>query len=119
MDSRVRSVMQRLGRDLRSVPRVAELAASVGLSPSRLEHLFRMNTNTTIREYVTHQRLRSAARMLRQSHERVSTIAFAVGFNDASNFNHAFKRMFGKAPLAYRRAAAARTRYGTAPTSTK
>lgn len=117
MDRRVRAVIGVLERDLRSVPRITDLAASVGLSPSRLEHLFRADTHTTIRDYVMHQRLRMAARMLRQSHERVSSIAFAVGFNDASNFNHAFKRLFGKAPLEYRRRAA--TRYGTAATSTK
>jgi AraC family transcriptional regulator of arabinose operon len=104
MDQRVREVLQRLDRDWRVPPRMPELAASVGLSPSRLEQLFRAHAKMTIRAYMTRRRLRTAARMLRSSHERVSTIAFTVGFNDTSNFNHAFKRLFGKSPLEYRRA---------------
>jgi AraC family transcriptional regulator of arabinose operon len=104
MDPRVGTVLELIDRNLRSPLRVTVLAAAVELSASRLEHLFRVQTNMSIRAYVARRRLRMAARMLRRSHERVSSIAFAVGFNDVSNFNHAFKRAFGVSPLRYRRA---------------
>jgi AraC-like DNA-binding protein len=118
MDPRIRTIRHLLDGNLQEIPRVPALAAAVGLSPSRLEHLFRDETKTTIRDYVKQRRLRLAARMLRRSHERISTIAFAVGFNDVSNFNHAFKRAFGRSPREYRAAAGGR-RYGSAAGRTK
>jgi AraC-like DNA-binding protein len=103
MDSRVQDVLLLLDADLSTPPRVSLLAASVGLCPSRLEHLFRHELRKSIRAYVRHRRLLSAARMLTRSHERISTIAFRVGYNDVSNFNHAFKKQFGQSPREYRR----------------
>ena len=37
-----------------------------------------------------------------QTHERISQIAYSVGFGDVSNFNHAFKRRFHMSPRQYR-----------------
>lgn len=56
----------------------------------------------TIREFVLRRRLDAAAQMLSATEERVSTISHRVGFNDVSNFNHAFKRHFGVSPRSYR-----------------
>jgi len=104
MDSRIQEVLRLLDGSWRAPLRVIELADRVGLGPSRLEHLFRSEVNESIRAYVNRQRLLAAARMLTASNERVSSIAFEVGFNDVSNFNHAFKKHFGKSPQEYRRA---------------
>jgi len=38
--------------------------------------------------------------------EKVLEIALATGFDDPSNFNHAFRAEFGVNPRAYRRAPA-------------
>ena len=43
-----------------------------------------------------------AAMLIVQSHERISQIAYSVGFGDVSNFNHSFKRRFGMSPRQYR-----------------
>jgi len=104
MDSRVLDVLRLLDGSWRTPPRITQLAVQVGLGQSRLEHLFRSEVKESIRAYVTRQRLAAAAQMLTASRERISTIAFAVGFNDVSNFNHRFKKHFGKSPRDYRRA---------------
>jgi len=83
---------------------VHELAAAVGLSSSRLAHLFRDEVGQSIRSYVVERRLSMAAFLIVQTDERISQIAYGVGFGDISNFNHAFKKKFGMAPGAYREA---------------
>jgi AraC family transcriptional regulator len=80
-----------------------DLAASVNLGPSRLEHLIRATLRTSIRELIRTRRIAEAARMLLTTHKRVSEISHDVGFGDVSNFNHAFRRHFGVSPRDYRR----------------
>ena len=106
MDARVQEVLRILDGYGTVLVSVHELAARVGLRPSRLEHLFRGEVHTSIRQYVQQRRLRCAAEMLTRSHERISTIAFSVGYNDVPNFNHAFRKHFGQSPGQYRRQAA-------------
>jgi AraC-like DNA-binding protein len=102
MDRRVRSVIDLLdGQPERRVC-VAELARGVGLGASRLEHLFKAHAKMTIRDFIRERRLQRAAEMLLGTNERVSFISALVGFQDVSNFNHAFKKRFGVSPRAYR-----------------
>ncbi|HSY48943.1 MAG TPA: AraC family transcriptional regulator [Thermoanaerobaculia bacterium] len=103
MDRRVREVLDRLTADLRRSLSVPELAASVNLGASRLEHLFRTTLRTSIRELVRTRRIAEAARLLLTTHMRVSEIGHDVGFNDLSNFDHAFRRHFGVSPRDYRK----------------
>jgi transcriptional regulator GlxA family with amidase domain len=82
---------------------VPDLAARVGLSASRLEHLFKAHAMMSIRQYVLSLRLIRAAELIADTDERISQICYAVGFHDPSNFNHLFKRSFGVSPKEYRR----------------
>jgi transcriptional regulator GlxA family with amidase domain len=102
MDRRVRWILGLLEQQWQRVPSVTELARTVGLGTSRLEHLFKQHAKITIREFVLERRLAAAAQMLSATEERVSTISYSVGFNDVSNFNHVFKRHFGVSPRMYR-----------------
>jgi AraC-like DNA-binding protein len=102
MDRRVKEVLDYLERHWRRHPTVNELAASVNLGPSRLAHLVRMNTQTSIRELVRRRRITEAANLLLTTHQRISEIGYAVGFTDMANFNHAFRRELGISPRGYR-----------------
>lgn len=102
MDRRVRQIIELLDLESDHQTRVSELARRVGLGASRLEHLFKIHTKTTIRDFVRERRLAQAAQLLATSEERISIISFRIGFPDISNFNHAFKKHFGIAPRAYR-----------------
>lgn len=108
MDHRVRITIQYLqGGGYQSVS-LGELAARVGLGTSRLEHLFKKETGSSIRDFLREMRLLRASELLTSSEARVSEICFAVGFTDASNFDHAFKLRFGVAPRRYRQFASPR-----------
>ncbi len=102
MDRRIRRVRTVLDEQYRDPPSIHELAAMVGLSESRLAHLFREEAGKSIRSYVVDRRLYMASLLILQTHERISQIAYGVGFNDVSNFNHSFKKSFGMSPGQYR-----------------
>ena len=102
MDRRITRVKSVLDEQYRDPPSVGDLAKTVGLSASRLAHLFRKEIGMSIQSYVVERRLVMAAMLIVQSHERISQIAYSVGFGDVSNFNHAFKRRFGMSPRQYR-----------------
>jgi transcriptional regulator GlxA family with amidase domain len=103
IDRRVKRTIDFLEVDVSRGTRVPELAARVGLSASRLEHLFKVHARMSIREYVQSVRLARAAELIVRTDERISQICYAVGFRDPSNFNHAFKRSYGLSPMQYRR----------------
>lgn len=102
MDRRVRMILEWLNAVQPRRVSVAELARRVGIGASRLEHLFKTYTKTSIRDFIREQRLRTAAHLLGTSNERISAISMRAGFADVSNFNHAFKKHFGIAPSRYR-----------------
>ena len=102
MDRRIRRVTSVLDQQYKDPPSIEQLAGAVGLSASRLSHLFRNETGTSIQGYVLERRLVMAAMLIAQTDEQISQIAYRVGFGDVSNFNHSFKRRFGMSPREYR-----------------
>ena len=102
MDRRIGRVRTVLDQQYRDPPSVEQLADDVGLSSSRLAHLFRIEIGMSIQSYLVERRLVMAAMLIVQSDERISQIAYSVGFRDVSNFNHSFKRRFGMSPREYR-----------------
>jgi len=102
MDRRIKRTKTVLDQEYRHPPSLEDLAESVGLSASRLAHLFRDETGMSIQSYIVDRRLFMAAMLIVQSDERISQIAYRVGFGDVSNFNHSFKRRFAMSPREYR-----------------
>jgi len=88
---------------LRSAPMrrlaVANLAARVGLSPSRLAHLLRPHLGLPIRRYLLWLRLRDALREMAHG-ATITDAAHAAGFADAPHLDRTFRRMLGFAPSA-------------------
>jgi AraC family transcriptional regulator of arabinose operon len=102
MDRRIKRVISALDQQYKDPPSVEQLSDEVGLSASRLAHLFRDEVGKSIQSYILEKRLQMAAMLILQTHERISQIAYSVGFGDVSNFNHAFKRRFAMSPRQYR-----------------
>jgi AraC family transcriptional regulator len=82
--------------DLRSL---AEIAVQ---SKYHFLRSFKRKCGMTPHQYVLGRRLREAATALRRSDIPVARIAVDHGFGDLSTFNHAFRRMMGVTPTAYR-----------------
>lgn len=89
---------------------LTRVAKSVNISANYLSEKFKQITGINFVNYLTRIRVEKACRLLRDSDERVSEIAFAVGFQSLSQFNRAFKKLTGKSPTTYRRALTKRGR---------
>ena len=85
-------------------PTLGEVAAEVGVHPSRLAHEFRRCYRETAGEYLRRLRVERAARSLAGTDQPLSEVATAAGFYDQSHMTNAFKRATGLTPAEYRAA---------------
>lgn len=101
-DARIRHVLDLLAADLAGAHRVADLAGSVALSPSRLAHLFKAQMGVSVLEMLLQMRLQHAAELLAYTTRGVADIAASVGFRSPYYFSRQFHRRYGLSPTAYR-----------------
>lgn len=83
-------------------PTVSELAAAVGLAPSRFHELFRIRTGTTPARRLADLRLDRAEALLRAGILPLAEVALAVGFSDQSALTRSLRRQRGTTPGAIR-----------------
>ncbi|CAO3410688.1 helix-turn-helix domain-containing protein [Azospirillum largimobile] len=81
---------------------VAELAAAVGLAPSRFHERFRAQTGTTPARRLADLRLDRAEALLRAGDLPLAEVALAVGFSDQSALTRSLRRHRGTTPGALR-----------------
>jgi transcriptional regulator GlxA family with amidase domain len=81
----------------------AATARQVGVSPRRLEGLFRAALGTTPAAHALDLRLQAARRMLTDTRHPVQEVALRTGFTSPSAFARAFRHRFGQSPTAVRR----------------
>jgi AraC family transcriptional regulator len=82
---------------------VRQLGAVIGLGPQRLTALLKASTGLTPHAYVTHLRIISAGRLLKQNQLTLAEIALTLGFVGQSHFGTVFRRYLGVTPRHYRR----------------
>ena len=103
LDSRVQAAMQFLLENLRRPVAIAEVAGFVGLSSSRLAHLFRQQTGRTPQQFVEQERLTRARQLLSLTGRTIGAIATDVGFENPFYFTLRFKKQTGYAPRDWRK----------------
>ena len=102
MDSRIAHVIRHMDSALDTSPGVPELAALVGLSPSRFAHLFRDEVGMPPGRYLHRLRMQRARVLLERTFLSVRDVMRQVGFRDPSHFARDFRRYHGVAPSAVR-----------------
>ncbi len=78
--------------------RVGELASRVQMSAPSFHQHFRQLTRMSPLQYQKWLRLNEAKRLMLNEHRDVSSAAFEVGYESASQFSREYSRMFGIAP---------------------
>ena len=78
------------------------LARAASMSAFHFLRTFQRVTGVTPHQYVLRARIRAAALRLVDDTAKIVDVALDCGFNDVSNFNHAFRTEFGVSPRAYR-----------------
>ena len=79
-----------------------DVANNVALSPFHFAHLIKKELGFTFVDYLTRVRIEKAKRLLRQSDQNITQIAFEVGYPDQSYFTKVFKRVEKTTPKLYR-----------------
>jgi transcriptional regulator GlxA family with amidase domain len=82
---------------------VAQMVAISGLPERTFKRRFAQATGMNPLDYVQHLRLEEAKQMLETSDASVESIAYEVGYSDASFFNRLFRRKVMMSPTQYRR----------------
>jgi AraC family transcriptional regulator len=96
-DKRVILALEYLNSNLSDRITVADVAATVALSPSRFEHLFRHYVGIPIRRYLLWARVREALKLM-ANNSPLTQVAQAAGFFDSAHFSRTFRQMIGVAP---------------------
>jgi transcriptional regulator GlxA family with amidase domain len=102
LDPRVAAAVARMEVRLDAPETAAETAQAIGISPRRLEQLFRENLGLTPAAYAVTLRLQAARRMITDTHHPLAEVALRCGFSSASALSRAFSAKFGRAPSSLR-----------------
>jgi len=92
-----------MSRNLHRHLPVGGMAASVNLSYSRLEHLFKAETGVTPVSYLKKLRIEKARELLETTFLTNQQIIIKVGIYDESHFVKEFKKAYGLRPTEYRK----------------
>lgn len=83
--------------------KMSDVAAEVNLGDSAFSHFFKKATNRSFSDYLIAMRLEHACKLLIESDEQISRIAFLSGFNNMANFNRIFKSAHHCSPMQFRK----------------
>ena len=83
--------------------KMSDVAAEVNLGDSAFSHFFKKATNRSFSEYLIAMRLEHACKLLIESDDQISRIAFLSGFNNMANFNRMFKGTHKCSPMQFRK----------------
>ncbi len=84
-----------------------EVAASIGLSASRLSHLFTEKTGLPFQVWLRLERVSRARELLTATDLSITEVTYRVGFQSLRSFERAFKRFTGMTACEFKRRVAA------------
>ena len=102
MDQRVQQVIILMEDRFDQHLSVTDLAKAVNLSPWRLCHIFKSETNVAPLQYLRALRMEHAKRLLETTFLSVKQVMTAVGLRDESHFVRDFKTTYGVYPTTFR-----------------
>jgi AraC-like DNA-binding protein len=96
--SRIRRALDWIRQNYTEAFKVEELAHLAGMSVSVFHRHFKMATTMTPIQYQKRYRLHEARRRLLDTPGAAAGVAFAVGYESASQFSREYARLFGVSP---------------------
>jgi len=80
---------------------VKQFSNNIAMSGTQLRRKMNALTGQSPNQFIRSQRLKEAARLIREEQQTVSEAAYLVGFNSLSYFSKCFKEEFGRVPSEY------------------
>lgn len=104
-DARIQTVVEYLVAHPTQSLDIPYLCDIAQMSSSSLRRHFKEHTGKTPGEFIKELRVMVAARRLLVTNDRVSSIAYELGFTNQNYFSRMFKQVFGVSPSQYRKSA--------------
>ena len=82
---------------------IEELSDKFDMPPTAMKLCFKNVFGLPVFTYARHERMKLAAKELRESDHGILEIAGSVGYNNGSKFAHAFQDVMGMTPKEYRK----------------
>ena len=101
-DTRLAHVMDWVRSHPQQEHTLDSLAARALMSRRSLSRHFRQLTGITVGQWLLHERLAQAQRLLEGSSHSVEQVAFLAGFGSAVSLRHHFRQAFGVSPARWR-----------------
>lgn len=101
-DSRIEACLLLMARRISDDLTVRDFAACTGLSPTRLNAVFKAAMGMSPGHYLAHYRMRRACALLLGTDRLIKQIAADVGYPDVTQFSSRFRKLIGVSPQAYR-----------------
>ncbi|MGO4370316.1 helix-turn-helix transcriptional regulator, partial [Paenibacillus sp. MCAF20] len=102
--NRIKEILTYIHHHFNQEISIQSLSEKFYLSPTYLSQLFKKEVGENFVEYLSHQRIQYACRLLAETDMTVSQIGEKCGFNDYFYFTRIFKRLNGMTPTQYREA---------------
>ena len=97
VDCRVARLLERLHEDPAARMSLTSIAGEVGISESRLMHVFKRDVGIPFRRYRIWVSMGAAIRMMREG-ATLTDAALGTGFSSSAHFSASFRQMFGMEP---------------------
>ena len=102
-DERVKAALRIIDTSFwRSNLNAGEIARRLGVSSSRLQHLVKRDTGSSLLWHLHAARIRRAALLLRQTKLLVKQVAGEAGYRSTSSLERHFQKFFACSPKIYR-----------------
>lgn len=82
--------------------KITDVANNFNLTESQTSDLLKEYCDKTFRQYLNQIRMEEAKRLLKETNQQISSIAFMVGYNNVQHFNRVFKEYTNSSPSAFR-----------------
>ena len=100
---RISKTLEYMNKNFSSEISLAEVARIANMTEVSFSRFFKKRTGTNFVDCLADIRLGHAARMLVDTNQNISEIAYNCGFNNISNFNRTFKKKKGCTPKEFKR----------------
>jgi transcriptional regulator GlxA family with amidase domain len=102
MDPRIKIALKVMGQTTPGQLTLSGVAQTVGLSPSRFEHILKETTGKSFRQHIQRSRIVEAKRLLGNWQLSLKEIAYLTGYSSPASFSRAFRSTVRKSPSQYR-----------------
>lgn len=100
---KVKDIMQFITQNIGTNYTLEEISERFNIPLTNMKLCFKSIYGTTIYAYTREYRMKLAAERLLNSNDTVVTIASSLGYDNASKFSSAFKKVMGKTPAEFRK----------------